>query len=99
MKKITAILTAFTMLFANMVFASGEDSASDAGTVIYVSASARSGGDGSFENPFISIENAQKVVRNAKKDEPVTVIIRGGKYYVKNSLEFTDACKYFKGNR
>ncbi len=102
MRRIAAILTAVTMLFSGMPSVYAEDSAVGSkniaveslqieGKVFYVSSDAVTSGDGSAEKPFKSIEMAQKAVRNTKKDEPITVVIRGGEYYVKNSLEFTSA--------
>ena len=61
------------------------------GKVYYVSANSTGNGDGSAENPFSSIENALGAVRRTAKTEPITVIIRGGRYSLKKSLEFTNA--------
>ena len=67
------------------------ESAEPEGKVYYVSAEASTGGDGSVEKPFSNIESARNAVRSMKKTEPITVIIRGGEYYLGNSLEFTNA--------
>lgn len=58
------------------------------GKVYYVSADSSGAGDGSAENPFSSIESARNAIRNTAKTEPITVMIRGGEYYLQNSLEF-----------
>lgn len=62
-----------------------------AGIVYYVSADSPSGGDGSREKPFSTITAAKNAVRNTTKNEPITVIFRSGKYYLRESLEFTGA--------
>lgn len=56
----------------------------------YVSADAESGGNGSLERPFSSIEQAMKAVRKLKKDQisHAVVAIMAGTYSI-NSLEFT----------
>lgn len=61
------------------------------GKVYYVSADSSGRGDGSKEKPFSSIESARNAIRNTTKNEPITVIIRGGEYYLSSSLEFTSA--------
>lgn len=102
MKRIAAILTALTMIFSltSAVYGENSGNASESvpaqslqieGKVFYVSANAKSNGDGSLESPFKTIAEAKNAIRSTSKNEPITVIIREGEYYVKNSLEFTDA--------
>ncbi len=56
----------------------------------YVSANAESGGDGSLDHPFSTIEQAMQAVRKLKKDQisHAVVAIMAGTYSI-NSLEFT----------
>lgn len=56
----------------------------------YVSADAKSGGNGTLERPFSSIEQAMNAVRRMKKDQVshAVVAIMAGTYKI-NSLEFT----------
>ena len=58
---------------------------------LYVSPSGSNQNDGSVESPFATIAHAQTVVRNFKgqnPSEPITVYLRGGKYYLTEPVVF-----------
>ena len=60
----------------------------------YVSGSAKENGDGSINTPFNTLEAAQEAVRNLKNsgnypEGGVTVMVRGGNYYLSKALTFT----------
>ena len=83
LKKCFASFIAVTLIsgMSNFAFAETENS-------YYVSANATAGGDGSYERPFQTLEEAKnKAAQN--KDEKVTIYIRGGSYYFDESLKFT----------
>jgi hypothetical protein len=64
--------------------------ASEATVRFYVSTYGNDSNSGTFEQPFASLEAAKTAVRNARvKDlkEPAEVIIRGGTYYLEQTLE------------
>ena len=48
-------------------------------------------GDGSLEAPFATIEKARDTIRSLESipDGGITVYLRGGEYYVENTIEFT----------
>ncbi len=98
MKKILSLLLTVTLLFSAAVQSFAQEAEKDAaleaspavsGKVLYVSASASSGGDGSFEKPYQNIETAKNAVRSMGKSEPITVYVMGGDYYFKSSNVFT----------
>ncbi len=93
MKKILSLLLITALIFSVSSSSFAENTSDTipeetSGTVFYVSASASSGGDGSFEKPFQSIENAKRAVRSADKNKPITVYVMGGDYYFKSSMVF-----------
>ena len=55
---------------------------------IYVQANKNTAGDGSFEAPFNTIEEARDYIKNTD-EEDITVNIRGGRYFIKNTIRFT----------
>lgn len=66
--------------------------------VIYVDGT-NTGGDGSKENPFASIIDAQKEVRrlNKQMSSDITVEIAGGRYEISEPLTFTEEDSGFNG--
>jgi len=57
----------------------------------YVSSSGKDSNPGSIEKPFASLEKARKEVRkilSKEKSISVTVYLRGGNYFIKNSVVF-----------
>ncbi len=61
---------------------------------IYVSVSGRDTGKGTKENPFATIGRAQEEVRRIKKEKGlpakgISVYLRGGEYFLKDTLLFT----------
>lgn len=56
---------------------------------IFVDQKASSGGDGSVENPFNTIDDAKKEAQK-HKNESVRIVLRGGDYYIKNSVVFDE---------
>lgn len=54
----------------------------------YVSATAKTNGNGTRENPFGSIENARDYIRK-EKIKNATVFLLGGRYFIKNTVRFT----------
>ena len=61
---------------------------------IYVAVNGKDANNGSIDQPFATLEQAQKAVRMAKYDNPNTpieVVIRKGVYYLEQTLEFTAA--------
>lgn len=59
---------------------------------IYVAVDGKDSNDGSISRPFASLEAAQKAARNAKKADiktPIEIIVRGGTYFLPQTLEFT----------
>lgn len=88
-KKIAAVLTAL------MAFSSFQLTVPAEGPRIlyyYVSKDAAADGDGSIDNPFSSVDKAKSAMRKVKnKDEydDLRIIIRGGKYELESTIEFT----------
>lgn len=78
MKKILAAAAAFAVALECMP---GKAPAASAQTAVYVSAGAENG-DGSFDKPFGTLEEARNKVRAIKKDAkvPINVYLRGGLY-------------------
>ncbi len=89
MKKIIVSLLALAMCvnICSVAGAKGNES-----VYIYVDSQAEAGGDGSFENPFQTLEDAQEGVRKIKAqgypDGGITVSVRGGTYKILKSLSF-----------
>src|SRR6187551_2018838 len=57
----------------------------------YVASSGKDSNPGSIEKPFASLEKARKEVRkilSKEKSISVTVYLRGGNYFIKNSVVF-----------
>lgn len=80
-KKLATALLTFSIIFNVPPCISFADTGNTA--VIYVSPNGEKNGDGSFENPYGSLNAAKKAVREIKgahKDMPITVYLRGGKY-------------------
>ena len=61
------------------------------GVNIFVSTKGNDANDGSFESPFLTFERAKQEVRAllVSINEPITVNIREGDYYMNESLHFT----------
>lgn len=92
MKKKIALLLAALMLAGQGNFALAKENNS---RYIYVDAKAAEGGDGSFERPLKTIEEAREKIREIKKTEGypeggITVSIRGGDYSVLDGIRFTE---------
>ncbi len=91
-KKLISVAIAFTTILSSInVYAIGDEKNDWIG--IYVANGAENG-DGSFENPFGSIEEAQAMVREIKNDgkypsDGITVYLRGGEYLLKKSIRFS----------
>lgn len=76
-------LTAMSMLFAGTASVMAAD--------FYVSTSGSDTNSGTIEKPFRSIAQAQLKVRAVLGKEPVTVHLRGGTYYLNDTIVFTAA--------
>ncbi len=64
---------------------------------IYVDCNAKKSGDGSKKLPFSTIAEAKDYIKTASSCGKYTVYIRGGRYFFKETLCFTDedfSCKY-----
>ena len=71
---------------------SGKTPAEEKGNVLYVSADAEEGGDGSAEKPFSTITAARDGIRSIKQGEGlpdggITVLISGGIYRIAEPIE------------
>lgn len=58
----------------------------------YVSARGNDSNNGAIDHPFSTLQAAQKAVRAAKKNGivlPIEVVVRGGVYYLEETIEFT----------
>ena len=55
----------------------------------YVAVNGNDKNPGTFERPFATIFRAQKAVRQNKAQEKITVFLRGGTYYLTDTLTFT----------
>ncbi len=95
MKKFLAVMLSVALLSSNIVISANAASAGNL-TTFYVSAEGNETGDGSFENPFATIEAARDAVRSLKKengelpDGGVCVYLRGGIYNILSGIEFTE---------
>ena len=61
-------------------------------TVFYVATNGKDGGTGTEKAPFATLKRAQQAVRELRQQglkRPVTVLIRGGTYYLSEPLAFT----------
>ncbi len=58
---------------------------------LYISKNGSKNADGSFENPFESLESARDYIRNVKPDEDVFVNILGGRYEMRDSFVLNEA--------
>lgn len=71
-------------------FASEEDMQEE--IILHVAVNGKSGGDGSENNPFPTIEKARDALRKIKhKDKTVRVKIHAGKYYQNDTIAFTSS--------
>lgn len=77
----TALATAAVAAILPMQYASA------ASLEFYVDQNAAAGGDGSAAKPFCTID-AAKAEAQKHKDESVTIILRGGDYFVDSSIVF-----------
>ena len=58
----------------------------------YIAVNGKDSNNGSVDQPFATLEAAQSAVRAAKKNgtiTPIEVVVRGGTYYLKQTIEFT----------
>ena len=93
MRKILTLLSLLLCISAAQAVA--------ADSAIYVDGvNGKDSGDGSFEKPFKTIQQAQKAVRATNKSmkDSITVYLRGGTYYVDNALEFDENDSGFNGH-
>jgi len=63
------------------------------GTCVYVALNGNDNNPGTEAQPLATFENACQVVRKLRKEQesPITVFVRGGTYYLENTLEFVSA--------
>lgn len=89
-KRILVILLALANLFSSTAF-SFEISDNSEVLRYYVSPDGNDENDGSFENPFKTVNHAKEVVRESlwRKSKPIEIILRGGRYECFDALEFT----------
>lgn len=90
MKKIIGVLLIFSMISACIVNAETKNCVE-----IYVDCKVEESGDGSFEKPFATIEEAQQFIRNMNENgnypqNGVTVFIRQGNYKIDKTVNFTE---------
>lgn len=57
---------------------------------LYVSNSGNDNNPGTIEQPVKTLEKAKELVKMLKKDSGITVFIRGGRYFFKESLTFDE---------
>jgi len=79
----------FLIFFLCLLFSF--ESFSQQSIYFYVSSSGKDSNPGSIEKPFASLEKARKEVRKILSKEnsiSVTVYLRGGNYFIKNSVVF-----------
>ena len=57
---------------------------------LYVSNAGNDNNPGTFEQPVKTLERAKELVKMLKKDSDITVFIRGGRYFFKESLTFDE---------
>lgn len=55
----------------------------------YISPTGSDSNPGTLEQPFATLQRAQLEIRNFKKNEPITITLRGGDYFFKEQLIFT----------
>ncbi len=84
MKKILIILTLALMIMGNVSVYAEEQG----GIEIYVSPTGSATGDGTIQNPYRNLSSAITNALQLKDASEVTVILRGGRYYINNSLDF-----------
>ena len=86
-KGLCLLLIGIILCVGNPVLAQEESST----TFLYVSASAQEGGNGSAENPFRTIKEAQQAVRRAAPDMQGDIVINidSGNYFLEEPLRFT----------
>lgn len=75
---------------------SGEKVQNASGLELYVSPEGSATGDGSINNPFSTVEQAQKKIRDLKTtgaypDGEIIVYLRDGKYFINSTIKFTSA--------
>lgn len=92
MKKIITAFLVFLMLLQTSAFASSYDA--NVMLELFV-ANGEKNGDGSFESPFGTIDEARDYIRNLKSNgqypkNGVKVNLRGGKYFVDSTFELTE---------
>lgn len=63
--------------------------AAASGAEFFVSPDGNDADPGTMAHPFVTIQGAQKAVRNAAGTEPVTVNLRRGTYYLAETIVFT----------
>lgn len=89
-KRILAILMCMLFVQSFTAFAAEDDS-----VTYFVSANAEESGDGSFESPFKTLDEAKAAVKklkdgNAYPEKGVTVYLRGGQYKVPHSFKLEE---------
>ena len=87
--KVTVSALVLTVLFINLSSLTASESAGD----IYVAPAGSDGNSGAFDKPVGTIRRAQQLVREKIKSDPtqpVTVILRGGRYELTEPIVFTD---------
>ena len=73
------------ILIGSLILVTGFASAAD----FYVAPNGRDTDSGSRERPFATLQRAQRAVRAARDNTSVTVYLRGGTYYLPETLVFT----------
>lgn len=85
-KAFIAVFLAAVMIIPDVSFAAQVKE----GITIYVSEKGNDSNSGSFEKPLRTVKAAKERIKEADKEQPVTVVFREGTYNFDTSLEFSE---------